>query len=123
MRQVKLNACSKTSWFEHCRSGAQQTRPVRRRRLLLNTLQHLPAALRQPIKIVHEVDQQKLLAELLGECGLHPEIELASTERKFAMALVIVDDGLVVELRHNASIFIEIPRTCLRPCGLVSIPH
>src|SRR5882724_6118962 len=54
--------------------SAQQARPVRRRRLLLNTLQHFLAALRQLIKIVHEVDEQKFPAELFREGWLHAEI-------------------------------------------------
>src|SRR5882724_2631513 len=61
--------------------STQQARPVRRRRLLLNTLQHFLAGLRQAVEIVHEVDQQELPAELLWEGWLHPEIEFASTER------------------------------------------
>src|SRR2546429_586598 len=78
--------------------GAQQARPVHRHRLPLNALQQFLAAFGQPVEIVHEIDQQEFPTELPGEGWLHPEIKPASAKRVLAMAFVIIDDGLVVEL-------------------------
>src|SRR5882757_9601638 len=77
--------------------GAQQAWPVRLHRLLLNALQNLGLALCKLVEVVDEIYQEEFPAELFREGGLHPEIKLASPERVLAVALVIIDDGLVVE--------------------------
>src|SRR5947207_11531992 len=83
--------------------GSLQARLVTRANALLDALQHFRSAFGKLVEVVDEVDQQKLAAELLGKRGLHAKIKLAAAQRILAMALVIIDDGLVVELRRPHS--------------------
>ena len=67
--------------------------------LLLHPLQPRGFVLGQTIKVVHQIDQQELPGELWGEMRFPPKIKRAFAKIETAMALVVVNDGLVVELR------------------------
>ncbi len=52
----------------------------------------------KPIDVVDEIDEQKFRGGFGREGWFDAELERAAAEREFAMPLMIVDDGLVVEL-------------------------
>jgi len=98
-RSACANACSKTSWFERCHSGAQHAagRPVADAACFSTRSSTSLRVSASAVEIVHEVDQQELPAELFGRLASTRKSIWRPPERKFAMALVIVDDGLVVD--------------------------
>jgi hypothetical protein len=59
----------------------------------------VPAQNRPEVPL-HKIDEQKFAGQRSWEGRLHAKVKRASTEREVAMSLVIIDDGLVVELRR-----------------------
>src|SRR6266849_6993091 len=79
--------------------GASQARRMQHMRLLLDAREHFLLTLCQPVDIVDEIDEQEFARQFLWQRRLQAKVEFPSAERKLAMALVIVHDGLVVKLR------------------------
>ena len=53
------------------------------------------------VDVVDEVNHKKFPRQLFRERGLDPKVELSSTKQERAVPLVIVDNGLVIELRRT----------------------
>jgi hypothetical protein len=63
----------------------------------MDASKHIFFSFSEPIKIIHEIDQEKLFAQSLWKRWLRTKFELAPTQREIAVPLVIVDDSLVVK--------------------------
>src|SRR5258706_2996580 len=88
-----------------------QPGPVGRKDVLFDALKDLLSVLGELTKIVNEIDKQEFLAQRLWKRRLQAKIEHAPTQREPAVPLVIVDDGLVVELgRADAELLISVGR-------------
>ena len=86
------------SIFAH---GTSQAGAVRRRSTFFHSVQHFVLGLGELAQIVDEVDEQKLLRQRSGKTQLRAESEFATTQLEVAMPLVVIDDGLVIELRRT----------------------
>src|SRR3989344_716470 len=69
---------------------------VKRRQLALRLPQDSIAIFSQLLKVVEQIDKQKLRRELFGETWFHPEIELPIAQLEHTMPLVVVDQCAVV---------------------------
>src|SRR5579863_9495250 len=79
-------------------SRSLQTDGIKIRGALLHARQHFFLALGKPVQVVHEIDEQKLRAQLTRKGRPDAEVECPATQRKQPVSLVIIDDGLVVKL-------------------------
>ena len=62
-----------------------------------------PLVLSQFVEVVEHVHEQELRHEFFGKARLDPTVELAITQRKHAVPLVVVDQSTVVELGGSQS--------------------
>ena len=76
-----------------------QTRQIKRRQLAARLAQDRVSVLGEFFQVVQQVNVQELGRQLLREARLHAEIELSVAEPEDTMALVVVDQRAVVELR------------------------
>ena len=123
--------CAYTAIFLDC---LQESIPIKRNRLCLDTLQQLLPLLGQLIEIVDQIDKQKLFGWGTGKPWLNPKIEHAPTQNKAAMTLMIVDNAFTIKLgRTNSQRIIgiggrqqkmAIPQECLDQnfifCGTIA---
>src|SRR5258706_3225987 len=88
-----------------------QPRLVGGKDLLLSALKNPLAVFGELTNIVDQINKQEFLAQRSWEGRLHAKFEHAPTQRKRAVTLVIVDDGLVVELgRADTQLVIGVGR-------------
>lgn len=62
-----------------------------------------PLVLSQFVEVVEHVHEQELRHDFFGKARLDPTVELAITQRKHAVPLVVVDQSTVVELGGSQS--------------------
>src|SRR4051812_3362988 len=75
--------------------------PVTLQGTLLHVVQHLLVVFRQIVEIVDQVDQQEFLGQGFWEGWLLTKPELPTAQREVSVSLVVIDNGLVVELRRS----------------------
>lgn len=80
--------------------GAREGAAIALQGTLFHTGQHQLAVFGQNVEIVDQIDQQEFFGQGFGEGRFLAELELPSTQREVAVALMVVDDGLVIELRR-----------------------
>lgn len=83
--------------------GPQQMRTIEFHHLVLRLCEHQQLVLGQFVEVIEHVHEQERRGEFLREARLDPTVELAITQRKHPMSLVVVDQGTVVELRGSQS--------------------
>jgi hypothetical protein len=79
--------------------GATHTLLVHLCGTLRHTFKNFVLGLGKLIQIVDEIDKQKFHRQRLWKTRLHAKGKPAAAQLKLAMTLVIVDNGLVIELR------------------------